>query len=145
MNTQQTMNIFEQATRQKLRFITNRGELATEDLWVLPLVSKSGFDLDTVAKTANAALKGLAEESFVAQHHNPATALATLRLDIIKHVIAVKLETNELARKKAAWAAEKATLMEILANSNHEALKKLSPEELQARIAELSKLTAEPA
>jgi hypothetical protein len=50
-------NLFERATRLKLRFSTNKNEITVEDLWELPLQSKTGFDLDNVAKRANAGNK----------------------------------------------------------------------------------------
>lgn len=59
------MNIFEIAAIQKFRFPTIKGEVTTEALWDMPLVSKNGFDLDDVAKTVNAALKSVTEESLL--------------------------------------------------------------------------------
>ena len=50
------INIFEQASRAKLRFDSVKGQLVTEQLWDLPLQSKTNFDLDTVAKGISGAL-----------------------------------------------------------------------------------------
>ena len=131
------MNIFEQASKLKLRFQSNRGDLSTEDLWDLPLTSKQGFDLDTVAKAVNSTLKTVTEESFVKVTNNPAQAICELRLEIIKHVIAVKLAANEEARLKAAKAAEREKLLGALADHQDAALKALTPEQIQARLKEL--------
>lgn len=131
------MNIFEQASKLKLRFQSNRGDLSTEDLWDLPLTSKQGFDLDTVAKTVNSTLKTVTEESFVKVTNNPAQAICELRLEIVKHVIAVKLAANEEARLKAAKAAEREKLLGALADHQDAALKALTPEQIQARLKEL--------
>ena len=38
-----TMNIFEYATRAKLRFASSRGDLTVEQLWDVPLRSTDGF------------------------------------------------------------------------------------------------------
>lgn len=132
------MNIFELASKQALRFPSVRGELTTEQLWGMHLQSKSGFDLDSVAKTVNASLKSVTEESFVATTTNPAKTTLELKMEILKHVIAAKLVENEEARTRAANAVKKEKLLAILGDKQDEALKSLSPEELQAQIAALS-------
>lgn len=131
-------NIFEQASATKLRFASDRGELTTEQLWDLPLQSKTQFDLDTLAKGVNAQLKAVAEESFVSTSSNPASTRLTLQLDILKHIISVKLNTAAAAKDRAARSAEREKLVSILADKQDEQLKSLTPEELAKRIAELS-------
>jgi hypothetical protein len=130
------VNIFEQATRQALRFASSKGELSTEQLWDLPLQSRAGFDLDSIAKSVNAALKESAEESFVSVA-TPANAILALKLEILKHIIGVKLAEQAEARNAAARAEQKRRLTEILGEKQDAALKDLSAEELQKRIAEL--------
>lgn len=130
-------NIFEQATRTGIRFATSRGLISTEQLWAVPLTSKDGFDLDTVARAVNADLKGVTEESFVAVRPSPAKALHELRLEVVKHIIAVKLAEKQAANDAAARKAEKDKLVGLLADKQDEALKNLTPEELQARIKAL--------
>lgn len=43
------MSIFQQASRSKLRFATQLGNLSTEDLWDLPLTSVKGVSLKSIA------------------------------------------------------------------------------------------------
>lgn len=131
------MSIFELAARQKLRFSTNKGDLTTEQIWDLPLQSKSGFDLDTLAKSVNGELRGVAEESFVATSTNPAKPELELKMAVIKHVIATRLAENDAARKRLDRASERAKLINILADKQEEALKSLTPDEIQKRLAEL--------
>lgn len=131
------MNLFEYATRNRLRFASTKGLLNTEDLWMLPLQSKASFDLDTVAKTVNAELKANTEDSFVATTPNPAKAELQIKLDLVKHIIAVKLAENEQARTAAARKAERDRLLDALAGKKDEELKGLTVDELQARIAAL--------
>jgi hypothetical protein len=131
------MNIFEQATRKALRFATTKGEITTEQLWDLPLQSRSGFDLDAVAKTVSRELKSMAEESFVTTSENPASALLELKLEVLKHIIAVKLEEAEAARSRAARAEEKQKLLKVLGDKQDEALKALTPEEIAERLKAL--------
>lgn len=131
------MNIFEQASREAIRFESSRGQLSTEQLWDIPLQSKSGFDLDSIARTVNTSLKSVTEESFVTPKSSPEKAKFELMLEIVKHIIAAKIELNELARARAANAAEKNKLVSILAEKQDVQLKSLSVEEIQARIASL--------
>lgn len=131
------MNIFEQASRLSLRYASTKGSLTTEQLWDLPLQSKTNFDLDTVAKAAHQELKAAGEESFVATTANPARALLELRLDIIKHIIAVRLAENQAKSEASARAAERARLVEILGKKEDAALESLTPEQIKERIAAL--------
>lgn len=133
-------NLFEVASREKYRFPSVKGDLTTEQLWDLPLTSRSGseFDLDTVAKTVNAELKSVTEESFVSMAaSNPAKALLETKLEIVKHIIAVRLAWNEARLAETKRKAEKAKLLELIADKQDESLKSLSLEELTARAAAL--------
>lgn len=131
------MNIFEQATILKLRFTSIKGELTAEQLWDLPLQSKTGFDLDNVAKTANTTLKAFAEESFVNATGNPQKAKYELMMEIVKHIIASKVAENEAARNATARKAERDKLVSILGDKEDEALRSLTPEQIKARLATL--------
>jgi hypothetical protein len=131
------MSMFEKATRLKLRFASNKGDLTVENLWELPLQSRTGFDLDNVAKAANNELKSLSEESFVSTTNNPAKNLAQLKLDIVKRVIEVKIAENEEQRNAAQKSAERQRLLEALNNSEQQELQKLTPDEIRKRLAEL--------
>lgn len=132
------MNIFETASRTALRFATSRGQISTEDLWNIPLQSKSGYDLDTIAKDHNAALKGVTDESFVVTADHPQKAEYTLKLEIIKHIIAVKLAERQAAANAAAKAAERQKLLAVLEKHQTAALENMSIEQVQARLAELN-------
>lgn len=131
------MSIFEQASREKIRFPSLRGLLTVEQLWDLPLQSKTGVDLDSVAKDINAQLKSVTEESFVQTNANPLKVPLTLALDVVKHVIAVRMKENEEARNKAARADERKRLVEALGEKQDKELLNLSKAELLARIEQL--------
>jgi hypothetical protein len=132
------MNIFEQASRKALGFSSARGYIKTEDLWTIPLQSKSGFDLDNIAKDHNAALKAVTDESFVVTADHPLKAELTLKMEIIKHIIAVKLQERKDALDAAAKAEKRQKLLAVLEKKQDEALEGLSPEEIQAQLAALS-------
>lgn len=131
------INIFELASRQKSRFTTTKGMIAAEQLWDMPLQSHSGFDLDTTAKSINAELKDVSEESFVRTVTNPRKVDLELRLEIVKHVIAVKLEENAARVAKAEKQAKRAKLIEQLGKKQDAALEQLSEDEIKAKLAAL--------
>ena len=132
------MNIFEQATRRAIRFESAKGDLSVEQLWDLPLQSRNQFDLDTVAKTVNRQLNSVTEESFVSVRENPAKETLSLKLEIVKHIISVKLQEAEEARNRANKASEKEKLLRLLDEKQNEALRSLTPEEIQERLKALA-------
>lgn len=131
------MNIFEQASRQKVRFTSIKGELTTEHLWDLPLTSKTGFDLDCVAKATNRELAAVSEDSFVSVKVNPAKPVLELKLEVVKHIIAVRMQDADAAAKAKANSAERQRLLEALDQKRDQELLNLTPEQIQARLKEL--------
>lgn len=131
-------NIFKKAARLKLRFPSIKGHLTVEQLYDLPLTSKSGFDLDSVAKTINAGLRLASEDSFVSTKPNLEKDLEQLCLDIVKEVIADKIAENEAKAKAVANRHEREKLLEVLQGKKDAALANLSEEELEAKIRALS-------
>jgi hypothetical protein len=132
------MNLFEYAVRNKLRFASARGELAAEQLFDVPLRSRDAFNLNEIAKTANAALKSATEDNFVGSaSRTPAATLAERKLDLVKLVIETKLAEEQAAETRAKNKAEKAKLLEILAEKQEGKLSNLSEAELKKRIAAL--------
>jgi hypothetical protein len=130
-------NIFEYATRNKLRFTSVRGVMSVEQLWDIPLRSRDGFDLNAVAKAANKALGDASEENFVETTKSAAHAYCEAVLEIVKYVINVKVAEEEAAKTRAAKKQEKEKLLAILAEKQDGKLSELSERELQKRIAAL--------
>jgi len=131
------MNLFEIATRQAFRFPSTKGPLTTEQLWDLPLQSRTSFDLDSVAKAVNAQLKAVTEESFVATTEKPGKALAERQLEIVKHIIAVKIEENERAKTIAERKAKREKLLGLLEKKQDATLEGMSVEQIKAELAAL--------
>lgn len=132
-----TTNIFEYATRSKLRFTTARGELSTEQLWDAPLRSADGFNLNEIAKVASKAFKSATEESFVETTKTAAHVRLETALEVVKSIIEVKLAEENAAKKRAENKKEKEQLLEILAEKQAGKLSALSESELKKRIAAL--------
>lgn len=131
------MDIFEKASRTKIRFPSTRGDLTVEQLWDLPLQSKTQFDLDTIAKSINREVKATSEESFVSEA-SATSAKLTLSLDIVKYIISVKLKENQDNLNRASKIAERDKLLNILADKQDSALKELTPDQIQKRLTELA-------
>lgn len=132
------MNLFEIAAREAFRFQSSKGLITTEQLWDLPLQSKSGFDLDSVAKGINAQIKTMAEESFVPTvRTNPLRAVLEQQLEIIKHIIGVKHAEAEAKVQAASRKAEREKLLAMLEKKQDAALEGMSVEDIKARLAAL--------
>ena len=133
-----TINIFEYATRNKLRFTSIKGELTLEQLWDAPLRSNDGFNLNEIAKQANKTWKATTEESFVPTTKTPAHTRLESTLEVVKFVIDVKLRDEVEAERKAKNKLEREQLLAILAEKQQGKLSEMSETQLQKRIAALS-------
>lgn len=131
------MNIYEYAARNKIRFTSARGELSVEQLWDVPLRSNDDFNLNMVAKAANNAVKKINEENFVEAKRTSQHVRVETALEIVKHVIEVKLADEAAAKKRAENRVEKEKLLAILAEKQDGKLSELSEKELRRRIAAL--------
>lgn len=132
------MNLFEKASKEKIRFATAKGNLTVEQLWDLPLSSaRGGLSLDGVARAVNAKLKEVSEESFVSTTSNPEKSLYELQLEIVKHIIAVRQDENAKKRTDAERKAEREHLEQLLLKKQDERLGQMSEDDIKARLAEL--------
>ena len=128
---------FEKASRIRLRFDTPQGSLTVEDLWALPLTSRTGrANLDDIAKSLNRQLKETAEESFVVKNNKTNEGLQ-LAFDLVKHVIEVRVAENEAADQAAAKKEQKQKLLALIVEKKDEDLKGKTVEELEAMVGAL--------
>ena len=133
----QTTDIFKQATKLKLRFSSVRGDLTIEDLWDLPLTSKSNLSLDGVGKPIQKALRESDEDSLVAVPTTSKNELNSLRLAVIKEIISVKQEENLIKQNQAAIESQKALLKQALASKKVDEINSLSVEEIEKRLSSM--------
>lgn len=133
-------NLFEYATRNKLRFASVRGELTTEQLWDVPLRSSDNFNLNAVAKNANKAVEAANEENFVETSRTPAHVRVETALEVVKHVIEVKLADEAAAKRRAENRIKREKLLIALAEKQDGKLSEMSERELKKQIADLEKL-----
>lgn len=129
-------NIFAVATRQQLRWPSPRGLLNVEQLWELPLKSKTGLDLDSIAKTVNAAVKADTEESFVDASPAASTKLRTM-LEVVKYMIAEKKAEIAAAVAAEDRRRERDKIRAIIDRKTDQALESESLEALTARLQQL--------
>ena len=134
------MNMFEQATRLKLRFaVGTRVNLTVENLWDLPLTNVKGEDLDHIAIELQEKLSTNEKSFVVQQSKNKETQLNQLKFDIVKYIIDVCLEEQKAANLERQRAQEIATLKELQKQAKIRDLQNLSSEEIEERIKSLEK------
>lgn len=130
--------MFEKATRMKLRFATPAGNITVEDVWDLPLTSKSTkkANLNDLAKALYKELKADDEMDFVTRRVKPNEELS-LKFQITKHIIEVRLAENEAKENEKKAKEKKAMIMQIIADKETETLKGKSLEDLRALLDSL--------
>lgn len=128
--------MFEQASRMKLRIDTNLGGISIEDLWDLPLTvtHPSRVSLDKIAIALHRQVKEIGDvTSFVepaATDRNAETL--QLSFEIVKHIIGVRVKERDEARTAADRKEKKQRLLELIARKEDEALGEKSVDELRA-------------
>lgn len=123
-------NIFEYATRNKVRF-SFRGLISVEDLWDLSLTN-----LDSIYKELNKQSKQSEEESLL-NIKTQEDELLNIQIEIVKHIVSVKLAEKEAREKASAKKAQKQKIMSVIAAKQDEALQNSSIDELQKMLDEL--------
>ena len=123
------INLFEQATRLKLRFKSNNGNVSTEDLWDLPL-----SQLDDIAKGLRKELRET-EDSFIEEKKS--NAQLELRFEVVKHVITTKLAERDAKAQAKEKAARRQVLLEALEKKQNAALDGMSADDIKKELEAL--------
>lgn len=132
------MNIFEEASRQKLRFPTVRGNLTVEQLWDLPL-DKTEVNLYQLASELVAEVQSKPEKEL--SFFKKATTknkIAELKFNIVKHIVTTRVAEIEEKGQEAAIKSEIAEIDKLIAAKTQEAKVSLSVDELIKMKAKLS-------
>ena len=130
-------NIFEQASRRKLRFNTPKGVITVEDLWDLSLTSTTGkANLDDIARNLHRQLKNGDDVSFVHKERK-SDETVQLKFDIVKYVIDVKLAEADEASKARVNAEKKQQLLALIANKENQQLADMPLEDLRKMVESL--------
>jgi len=128
--------LYKQASRQKLRFRSEKGLVSVEDLWDIPLLSKRSTSVDNIAKLLNAELKTDMEESFVIPVTKQKT-ITELKFEIVKDVIKTRQEDAKLRENKSLKKANKERIMALIADKENDELKGKTKAELEKMIFDL--------
>lgn len=117
--------MYKEASKQKLRFPTTKGNLTTEQLWDLSLT-----DLDELAVALEQEHKESGKKSFlVAKSVKDKTA--KLRFDIVIDVLTTKVEEADAARIKAEDKEHNEKIIGLIQDKKDESLKGKSIKELE--------------
>lgn len=133
-------NIFAEATRKKVRFVTNVGNISIEDLWDLKLSgSKSdSTDLDKVSQIVLNEQEGSKRKSLVNSEDEKQTySLIDLKIEILTFIINVKTEEKKAKELETANKEKLEKLKAIRAKKQDASLEGLSLEEIDKEIASL--------
>ena len=115
------------ASKKKYRF-TYKGVVTVEDLWDL-----SVEELDKIYKSLKSKQKAEAEESLLATTSKEDKELNN-KIEIVKIIVADKLEARERATKSAEKRAKNQRILEIMADKADAELKAKSLDELRAML-----------
>lgn len=129
------VNVFLEGTRRHIRFETEIGLLAIEDLWDLPLTRTRGCNLDSIAVSLSKQLRE-SSESFVTPSTNEEDILL-LQFAIVKQIIDTKLAERDAAKASKEKAEKKQKILAILERKQDAVLENASAEELQTILATL--------
>ncbi len=124
------MNIFEQASKEQLRFETSRGQLSTEQLWDLALTP-----LATLLKFLKGKLSTTATADDMAFLESNATATdktLQLKFDIAKSIYLSKKGDRDAIKNKAVDKEHNAKIDALIATKQDKDLEGKTIEELEA-------------
>ena len=132
------MSIFQQASRAKLRFATQLGQLSTEDLWELPLTSAKGVSLKSIATDLQKQITAqpMKELDFFELSEATDNTLQ-LRFDIVKHIVTTRVAESRDKSAEAAKETKRAQLQALINEKLQDELKGKSVAELQAELDSL--------
>ncbi len=128
------MDIFQEATRRKIQFQTNIGNLFTQDLWDLDLKTSprnQRTSLDALAVELNEELESAPRKSFVDDNATD-NSETRLKFDIVMAIIAYKKTERDEAANRANNAATRNKLNELIARKQDAALEEKDIDELRA-------------
>ena len=124
-------SMFEQASRLRIRFATEKGNLTVEDLWSLSLVH-----LDSIAVHLSKLLEENPRTTFLSTQGSD-NQILKLSFDIAYYILSKRLEEDRLAKLTEQNKQKRKLLTDLLHEKEQDSLKSLTLEELKAQIAEL--------
>lgn len=124
---------FSVMTRQKVRFDSPRGLLSVEDLWDIPLESRDGFNLDSIAIKLHNQLES-SNKSFV-KKESKIDKLIEMKFETVKEIIRVKLMDIENKELREQNQAKRKKLLSLLEKKNDESLENMTKEQIMDELS----------
>ena len=133
------MNIFQQAAKKGLTFPSESGALSVEQVYSLPLQRARGISVDSVANMLLVAMEKSPRVLSLVVPHTVSSEVSDneLRLAILKEIIADKQNELVAAVNAEAKRSQIQQMEDLLADRKNDALRELTVEELEARLASL--------
>lgn len=125
-----TENLFEMATRSKMRFPSTKGELSVEDLWDL-----SDKDLDVVYKNLKDQEVKSSEESLLDDAN--VDPKLTAAIGIVRYIFTTKRKEKLAEKERINKKLTQKKYIDALSKKQDEAIEKMSEAELRAMIDSL--------
>ena len=125
-----TENLFEMATRNKMRFPSTKGELSVEDLWDL-----SDKDLDMVYKNLKSQEAKSSEESLLDDTNVDPNLTAAI--GIVRYIFTTKRNEQLAEKERINKKLAQKKYIDALSKKQNEAIEKMSEAELRAMIDSL--------
>lgn len=125
-----TENLFEMATRNKMRFPSTKGELSVEDLWDL-----SDKDLDVVYKNLKDQEVKSSEESLLDDAN--VDPKLTAAIGIVRYIFTTKRKEKLAEKERINKKLTQKKYIDALSKKQDEAIEKMSEAELRAMIDSL--------
>lgn len=131
-------NIFEIASRMKLRFLCGPSLIDTEDVWDLSLEKLDKMYRDEAEREETLSKKGNGLLETASTEDDEILAKTHLRMDIIKRIFNVKKAEKDQRAAEERNKQRKKELMDILAEKEEGELRGKSKEEIMKMIEELN-------
>lgn len=121
------MNIFEQASRDKLRFDVN-GQISVEQLWTVNMQSLANYEqtLTEMVESYGKSTRRTRQTRTAEQNANE------LRLAIVTHILDVREQEAEAATNAAATKEHNQRILELIRAKQEQKLADMSEDELKA-------------
>lgn len=122
------MEIFKQASQQKVRFTTKKGLLSAEQLWDLSVT-----DLNEVAVALDSEYEQSGKKSFLTTR-SVKDKTAKLKFDVVIDVLNTKVDAEEVAKSRAEKREKNKKIIALIAEKQDESLKNKSVKQLEAML-----------
>ena len=132
-------DLFKKATKQNVVYPTTKGVLTLNDLWNIPLESKSptAVTLDSILVSLDTELrKEKASTSFINKSSTSTASVKQLAFDVAHEILVERLEDKKANETRLAENQRKDRIKELIVEKKEDNLKNLSLEELEKLVSQ---------